>query len=431
MAEALALDSSSVVLLTGGARGITALAALRLAERRQPKLILVGRSPLPAAEEASDTAGIVEPKELKAALINRMRLLGETVKPATVEHAYSRLLAEREIRDTLARLRHFGSEAHYFAVDVRDMDAFAAFIDDIYDRFGRLDAVIHGAGVIEDKLIEDKTVDSFDRVFDTKVNSAFVLSQRLRPDSLKFLAFFSSVSGRFGNRGQADYAAANEVLNKIAADLSGAWPCRTVAINWGPWETNGMASPEVRRQFAERGIEIITPAVGVARLEEELKCSRMDQAEVVIGGAKGLASSSKSPAASESPLLLRAESTLLDGVLEFVCELDPGYDRYLDHHRLDGKPVVPLAVATELIAEAAASGWPKRQVVALRDLRPLHGIVLDAGAKTIRVRVDAAIRGLLQSKLAFGRDHRRERTQTHSLPRDGGSGRTPWPGSGG
>ena len=95
-------------------------------------------------------------------------------------------------------------------------------------RRAQLDAQFHfhGAGLIEDKLIQDKSVESFDRVFGTKTISAFVLSQRLRPESLRFAVFFTSVAGRFGNRGQADYAAANEVVNKLTSVLNHRWPCR-------------------------------------------------------------------------------------------------------------------------------------------------------------------------------------------------------------
>ena len=78
----------------------------------------------------------------------------------------------------------------------------------------RIDGVIHGAGVIQDKLIRDKTPESYDRVFGTKVESALILSRRLQFEQLKFCVFFASVAGRFGNRGQSDYAAANEVLSQ-------------------------------------------------------------------------------------------------------------------------------------------------------------------------------------------------------------------------
>ena len=71
--------------------------------------------------------------------------------------------------------------------------------------------------MIEDKLVADKDLASFERVLATKVDRRGRAGRReLRPEALRFLVFFGSVSGRFGNRGQADYAAASEVLNKLA-----------------------------------------------------------------------------------------------------------------------------------------------------------------------------------------------------------------------
>lgn len=386
---ALALDSSSVVLITGGARGITALAARRLAELYRPTLVLAGRSPLPPPDEAAETAEIINPKELKAALMNQMRGRGETVTPALVERAYARLMGEREIRGNLTALRRLGARVSYYSVDVRDAEVFGSFIDDLYSSFGRLDGVIHGAGVIEDKLLQDKTPESFDRVFDTKADSAFVLSRKLRPESLKFLVFFSSVSGRFGNRGQGDYAAANEILNKIAVCLDRAWPSRVVAMNWGPWDMEGMVSAEVRKQFAERGVEMISPEVGLRRLEEELKYGRRGEAEVVIGGAAWLPKGNRSVRHRNWPLLGPAVSSGSNGLRELIREIDPAYDLYLLDHQLDGQPVLPLAMATELMAEAVAQGWPDMEVVAIRDLRMFQGIVVDCGSKTVRVVANA------------------------------------------
>ena len=102
-------------------------------------------------------------------------------------------------------------------------------------------------GIIEDKLLIDKTADSFDRVFDTKADSTYLLSRYLEPNSLKF--WFSLLLWRdaSGNRGQCDYAAANELVNRFAWWLHHRWATvRISAINWGPWES-GMASAEVNQ----------------------------------------------------------------------------------------------------------------------------------------------------------------------------------------
>ncbi len=400
--SALMLDPSSVLLLTGGARGITSEVASQLAEHYRPTLLLVGRSPLPEPEEPVETAGLTLPKEVKAALMEQLRREGQPVTPARVEDAYARLKAQREIRGNLAALRQFGSKVHYYPVDVRDGEAFGSLIDEIYTTFGRLDGVIHGAGVIEDKLIQDKSPESFDRVFDTKADSAFILSRKLRPENLKFLVFFASVAGRFGNRGQGDYAAANEVLNKLATRLDQEWPGRVVSINWGPWDSNGMVSPELRNQFAARGVELIPSAVGLRRLEEELRYGRKGEAEVVVGGAgwrppvnQHQPVDSRIAFQRSLPLLKRTPISRANGSVQLVRKLEPAYDRYLDDHRLDGRPVFPAAMAMELMAEVVAQGWPDLQIASIRDLFVLQGIVLQDEAKTVRVvgKAQAAAHG--------------------------------------
>ena len=104
-----------------------------------------------------------------------------------MEAAYRNLLKEREIRANLAALQEAGAQVAYFQVDVRDPVALGELLDQIYSRYGRLDGVVHGAGIIEDKLLQDKSRDSFDRVFQTKTDSAFILSKKLKPETLKFL----------------------------------------------------------------------------------------------------------------------------------------------------------------------------------------------------------------------------------------------------
>jgi acyl transferase domain-containing protein/NAD(P)H-dependent flavin oxidoreductase YrpB (nitropropane dioxygenase family) len=392
----LAIGADWVLLVTGGARGITADVALELAERYQPTLVLVGRTPLPAPEEAPDTAGLTAPRDLKAALIERLCSQGQPVAPAQVEVAYQRLLKEREIRRNMAALKQAGARVHYHSVDVRDEQAFGALINEIYQSFGRLDGVIHGAGIIEDKLVQDKTVDSFDRVLSTKAESAFILSRRLRPESLRFLIFFSSVAGRFGNRGQADYTAANEVLNKLAVYLDRRWPARVVSINWGPWEKRGMVSPELRRQFEERGIQLIPPATGRRMFDRELRYGRKNDAEVVIAGGiwDGIRltnaddlSNGEAIARTRPPLLqnLSVSTRVRGSAVEVVRTLDPSHDLYLQDHQLDGKPVLPVAMATELMAEVAQQSWPDLEVVGLRDLQVVRGVVLERVPKTVRL----------------------------------------------
>jgi acyl transferase domain-containing protein/NADP-dependent 3-hydroxy acid dehydrogenase YdfG len=307
---ALAIDPSWVILVTGGARGITAEVARSLAEQYQPTLLLIGRSPLPQSAESPETVGLTSPQGLKAALMAQLDGDGRPVALSQVEAAYTRLLQDREIRSNMAAMERAGARVHYFSADVRDEVTFGDLIDRIYDTYGRIDGVIHGAGVIEDKLVKDKLPESFDRVFDTKVDSAFTLSRKLRSDSLRFLAFFTSAAGRFGNRGQGDYAAANEVLNKLALHLNSRWPARVVSVNWGPWAKLGMVSAELQRQFASRGIRLVSPPDGCRRMDQELGYGRKGEVEVLLTAGGWGTPPVRSEAATEKQEMLTLKHTI-------------------------------------------------------------------------------------------------------------------------
>jgi malonyl CoA-acyl carrier protein transacylase/NAD(P)-dependent dehydrogenase (short-subunit alcohol dehydrogenase family) len=269
-AGGLGLGPESVVLATGGAYGITAAVLERLARETGARLVIVGRSDLRTPEdEDPEIRQIHERSALRAWLIERARTQEPSPSPAAIERDLQRIEKDRAIRANLAALRAAGSEVEYHAIDVRDADAFGALIDDLYGRYGRIDGALHGAGVVEDRWLRDKTPESLARVFETKANAAQILARKLRPEGLRFLVFFSSVSGRFGNAGQADYSAANEYLNKLADHLDREWPGRVVAVNWGPWES-GMVSDGLRLAYAHRGIRLIEAEAGARALLAEL-----------------------------------------------------------------------------------------------------------------------------------------------------------------
>ena len=375
------ISSDSVVLIVGGARGITAGVAREIARRFQPTIVIVGRSSSPEDGEAADTAGITEPRALRMALAARLGRAGAPATPAQVEPAYRRLLADRQVRANLAAIAELGARVHYHQLDVRDADGVAQLVDRIYAVHGRIDGVIYGAGVIEDKLTEGKTTDSFDRVVQTKTVGAFALARALRPESLTFFALFSSISARFGNPGQGDYAAANEVLNKLAAWLDARWPGRVTSLNWGPWKTDGMVSAEVERLMNSRGVTLIPFDHGVAALLDELDRGRKGDVEVLFGSG---------PWQVATPLLDDATVTQSADGIALTRVLDPDRDRYLRDHCLDQHPVLPMAVAMELMAEAAAGTRPGYEVTELRGLQLLRGVVLDDGPRPITVRAASA-----------------------------------------
>ena len=371
-----------VVLATGGARGITAgiLQAMALPGMR---LVLLGRTPAPAPESA-ETTPHQDASALKKALLAARTARGEKPKPIEIDREVSKVLVDREIRDNLAKLSATGATVDYRACDVRDEASFGALIDSLYAAHGRIDAVLHAAGVIEDKLLADKTAESFERVLGTKLDAAFVLSQKLKPDTLKTLTFFTSVAGRYGNRGQSDYAAGNEVLNRLAWQLHRQWPgVRVSAMNWGPWDA-GMASEGVKAALRERGMEPIPLADGCRFYLEELAYAAPGQVEVVAGvgpwGNDAISLPDHDPAAvpvAASTLRITQELRVGAGGAVLADALfDPAADG-LDAH----------ALATELLTEFVALGWP---TWALREVIDVRVEGLSEASGPVQLRAKAA-----------------------------------------
>ncbi|PBC86362.1 MULTISPECIES: type I polyketide synthase [unclassified Streptomyces] len=275
------LDAGSVVLLTGGARGITARTAQALARAHGCHLELLGRTPLDEIPEDPALTHAHDRIALRAALLAQgLR------RPAQIEAAATRILARREITGTLAALEPHAASVRYHAADVTDAAAVRAVVDDIRDRHGRLDGVVHGAGTLEDKLLRDKDPASFDRVFAVKVDGARHLLEAAGDDT-GFLVLFGSVAGVFGNRGQADYAAANDALDTLARAWSARTAGRVLAVDWGPWAADGggMVTPELERAYARRGIPLLDPGAAADALLAELAHGTSPQ--VVLAAAGG------------------------------------------------------------------------------------------------------------------------------------------------
>ncbi len=274
------LDQDSVVLVTGGAYGIAAEITKAIAAKYKPRIFLVGRTTLPT-EEAAETVVIATEQELREVLIKQMSKAATPVTPSMIEKQLKEIIKNRHIRENLRQLQSMTDMVEYCSMDIRDSQSFTKLIEDIYTKWGRIDGVIHAAGVIEDQHVSHKAPESFARVFETKVKPAMVLAKYLCPEQLKFLVFFSSVVARFGNAGQSDYCAANEILNKLAIQLNKEWDAMVLSINWGPWNY-GMVSASLQNLFKSKGIGLISLAEGVDMFFNELQLPPDHHTEVLI-----------------------------------------------------------------------------------------------------------------------------------------------------
>ncbi|HEY8916796.1 MAG TPA: KR domain-containing protein, partial [Chitinophaga sp.] len=138
------------------------------------------------------------------------------------------------------------------------------------------------AGLLEDKLFHQKTPESFERVFSTKVTPLRVLAEHLNADT-QFVVLFSSVASVYGNRGQTDYAAANSVMDRYARVLKQQLKAKVMAINWGPWKGTGMVSPSLEKEYERRGIALIPLGDGMETFIDELKYGNESQVVIMAG----------------------------------------------------------------------------------------------------------------------------------------------------
>ncbi|MFE3496709.1 SDR family NAD(P)-dependent oxidoreductase [Streptomyces sp. NPDC059175] len=286
-AAAIGLDRESVVLLVGGARGITATFAGALAAASRCRIELLGRTPAPTGPEDPRTAAAEDIAALRALLASR-----GSGTPAEIDRAAELVLAQREIAATVAALEAAGSRVRYRSADCREPAAVLQAVKEIHAEHGRLDGVVYAAGVVEDRLIDEKSEESFGRVYATKVSGAESLLAALEelPEGPSFVVLFGSVSAVFGNRGQADYAAANDALECLGEHRRTRTGRRTLTVHWGPWAPSqvhsGMVGPELAREYARRGIALIDPEEGALALLRELAWGD-DAAGAVVYTASG------------------------------------------------------------------------------------------------------------------------------------------------
>ena len=388
-----------VVLATGGARGITA-EVLRELARPGNTLVLTGRSALPASEPA-ELAGLKSADAMRQHFIAQVRSGASSLKPGDIQRQVQQLIGLREMRANIADFSGAGAAVEYHAIDVTNEASMRSLLEGLYQRHGRIDGVVHGAGVIEDKRLADKASDSWSRVVETKVIGLLLLAKYVRPESLRFLSVFSSVAGRYGNSGQSDYATANELMNRICAQLQSRWgeSVNVHALCWGPWGATkfgaGMVTADTEAKFAEKGVTLVSAQVGRQLFVEELAHAAGGPVEVVCGAGPwemheaGIGAIRTRSAAPEGPPLgallgSATVSTRPMGDQVIALRLD-GRHLYLQEHAIDGTPVLPAAAALELLAEAAAALWPGWKVVEVRDFKLMKGVDLKEPTRHLQI----------------------------------------------
>jgi len=261
----LLLGDGSVVVATGGARGITGACLEEIGRHARPHLWLLGRS-LPEARQLPSRTEF-----LRAWLGDHP---GQ--RPADAGAAYSRLQRACETRHTVERLRTaLGADrVHYLTCDVTDAVQVKAAARRILSAHPRIDLLLHGAGVNRSAAPGHKTLADFRFVSAPKITGYHHLKDAFGAH-VDHWCSFGSVSGALGQPGEADYAAANDYL-AACAELAAAEGHSEFTFAWTLWRDVGMGASPLRQALGARRAQLsgISPQEGRTHFLAELTTAR-------------------------------------------------------------------------------------------------------------------------------------------------------------
>jgi NAD(P)-dependent dehydrogenase (short-subunit alcohol dehydrogenase family) len=393
--SSLTLNPGDVVVMSGGATGIGAHLARGLVPFK-PRLVFLGRT-----------------------------LLDRGLNPAEPRPKHSSSMAfapdprASEIARTLADLRSSGIEATYHTCDVTDSEAVRAILSEVASRYGKIDGIIHGAGVLRDGPLSQMTPDDFSRVTDVKFLGAWNLFSAAEGAGLRFFVGLSSAAAIQGNPGQANYTAANRMMSALLKTLRRKNSAiRFKALMLPPVEGAGMAEdPEVRALMRRKGVAYIhvnelaglfcrelfvapaeddwamfmrrLPSVGTSLLNATTRPSSNGDLE---GGAVSFGPEDFPMIERISRLDIRREE--LEAFRSFSLEKDLWIAdhkpfKFLKH------PLVSAAMVLETFMEAARILYPHLQVRGVRKVRLMEMIQCPPGGlRPSRISCRRAANGL-------------------------------------
>ncbi|MFN2107134.1 MAG: SDR family NAD(P)-dependent oxidoreductase [Candidatus Promineifilaceae bacterium] len=377
------LNADTVFLVTGAAGGITNEIVADLAFNNSGTFYLLDLAEAPDANDPDVQLFRSDKEGLKQQLIERARANGERPTPVAIEKKMAQIERSEAALKSIESVEAAGGTAHYLALDLLDAAAVTAVVDEIRERHGRIDVLIHGAGLLIDRTLPDKEPQQFDLVYDVKADGYFNILKAAQDMPLGASIVFSSVAGRFGNNGQSDYSAANDLLCKITSSMRRRRPeTKAIAIDWTAWGDIGMAArgsvPTVMKAL---GIDMLPPASGVPTVRRELTAGGFS-GEVLVAGELGVmvneidatggldvTKANQWLAEKNGDLLMAGQITgaPLYGGLQIETTLDPAVQPFLfDHVPDEETPWLPGVMAIEGLAEAAALLAPGFHVDSVR-----------------------------------------------------------------
>jgi thioesterase domain-containing protein/NAD(P)-dependent dehydrogenase (short-subunit alcohol dehydrogenase family)/acyl carrier protein len=368
-----------VYLLTGGLGGLGLQVAEHLARSKPVNLVLTSRSGLPPRD------------------------------------TWATWLKERDESDPVRKkieavlgLEAYGAEVLVGAADVTDRDGMRTLVEAVRDQFGRVNGVIHAAGVVDDDLLPLKDTEAAARVLAPKVEGTLILDEVLNDESgqsLDFFVLFSSVSALVGLPGQVDYTAANAFLDAFAQRKQAVDGAPVVSINWSAWKEVGMAAEIAASNGLTAGDGTAfgdgTAAAGGEPVAHPLLDRRLPDADSTVfhstlaprnhwildghrnsRGAAILPGTGYLELARAAYAEITEQDSLTLSEVYFVSplEIQGGTPRRLRIHLVPGGDGMTFTVESQSVAEGDMADWDEHASGTVRPLDETPAIQLDIAA---------------------------------------------------
>jgi acyl transferase domain-containing protein/NADPH:quinone reductase-like Zn-dependent oxidoreductase/short-subunit dehydrogenase/acyl carrier protein len=181
----------------------------------------------------------------------------------------SRRAPDTEVQRAIEAItERYRCRIHTFAADVGDEAEVANLLERIRAELPPLAGVAHLAGVLDDALLSQQSLERFRTTLAPKAFGACHLDRLTKNDDLDFFIVSSSVSSLLGPPGQANYSTANALLDGLVAERK-AHGLPATGVNFGPWAQGGMASSEAARaNISAQGLVPLEPSAALSALAE-------------------------------------------------------------------------------------------------------------------------------------------------------------------
>ena len=263
------LTDKSVLLISGGGCGISAEIAKMTAKKYGCHIAALGRTQY---DPTSNYLEMSADNEIKKAITEEYEKKHSfTIDPELLNKRRRLISRQKEIFNTAREIMETSGSFSYHQVDVTSYPGYKNVLNHIRKNYGRINGLIHGAGIIRDSLAFGKSYSDFLEVFYTKAMSAFNLFSLTKDEPLEFAYFFSSLSSYAGTAGQTDYVGGNEVLNQLAAHWNQLVSYPVKSILWSVWSETGLAGPAILNSMKRMGLKGITTKEGINLFHDEMR----------------------------------------------------------------------------------------------------------------------------------------------------------------